>query len=79
MRDASGHWEWFDWKKQCLYQISLLGEITKRCSKVCLVLFVLFFFFLNTTGVGYFAMPRMILTGGLLGSYEGEQPGELLR
>lgn len=24
--------------------------------------------FFNTTGVGYFAMPRMILTGGLLGS-----------
>lgn len=42
--------------------------------------FVLFCFVLfNTTGVGYFAMPRMILTGGLLGSYEGEQPGELLR
>lgn len=42
--------------------------------------FVFFCFFVfNTTGVGYFAMPRMILAGGLLGSYEGEQPGELLR
>lgn len=37
VRDASGHWEWFDWKKrECLFQINLLGEIPKRCSKVCL-------------------------------------------